>query len=269
MKKYILLFVATLGLLLLSCNNQKQPLIIVSKEYKNQAFHHWLMSGDSNIKIISVYGMHNQDSIRDLLRKADGIIITGGEDINPSLYGQPAEIKRCGTVNNYRDSLEIMLIKYATTHKIPLLGICRGHQIINVALGGSLIVDIPQDIGSDTLHRKNGHATMHMVYIMPKSLLHNIVKIDSGLVRSNHHQAVKTVGHDLLPVAFAPDSVIEACEPVDTTQQFILTLQWHPEGMDYASPLSYRIRDFFLHKVKSHNKNKDDEQTAIFIGTRH
>lgn len=256
MRRFLHLTLILAIFLLVSCNKDSRPLIILSKEYKSQAFHHWLMSGDSNINILSVYGMHNRDSLLSLLKKADGIIITGGEDINPTLYGEPEEKKHCGTINDYRDSLEIMLINYAVEHKVPLLGICRGHQIINVALGGSLIVDIPQDIGSDTLHRKDGHATMHMVYIKPDSYLHNIVKTDSGLVRSNHHQAVKQVGKNLHVVAYAADSVIEACEPVDTTSQFIITLQWHPEGMDYSSPLSYRIRDFFLHKARAHKNNR-------------
>ncbi len=255
MKQVLHLILILSTFLFLSCNQDTRPLILVSKEYKSQAFHHWLMSADSNIRIVSVFGMHDRDSILSLLKKADGIIITGGEDINPTLYGEPEEINRCGIINDYRDSLEIMLINYAIKNKIPLLGICRGHQIINVALGGSLIVDIPQDLGSDTLHRKDGHATMHLVYIKPDSYLHNIVKIDSGLVRSNHHQAVKQVGKNLHVVAYAPDSVIEACEPEDTTGQFILTLQWHPEGMDYNAPLSYRIRDFFLHKVKTYKKH--------------
>ena len=253
--KKIFFFYIFLNLLLISCK-QDSPIIIVSKEYKNRAFHKWLQQDESNIKIISVYGMQDKDSILNLLKKADGIIITGGEDVNPELYGKAEEKKRCGQINMYRDSLELMLINYAIKKNIPLLGICRGHQIINVALGGSLIIDIPQDIGSDTLHRKNEHATMHLVYIKPNSFLHKIVQVDSGIVWSNHHQAVKKIGSLLKPVAFAKDSIIEACEPIDTTKHFILTLQWHPEAMDFSSPLSKNIRESFIAKIKEHYFSK-------------
>ncbi len=252
MKKLNLVLFILLGTFLLACNTQKGPLIIVSKEYPNMAFHRWLKSGDKDIHVVSVYGIQDKDKMRKLLKEADGIIITGGEDINPALYNEPQEIKHCGKINNYRDSLELMLIKYAINNKIPLLGICRGHQIINVALGGSLIVDIPTYIHGDTIHRNHGHATMHEVYINPHSYLFNIVKVDSGMVRSNHHQAVKHVGKSLRAAAYAPDSIIEACEPIDTTKQFILTLQWHPEGMQYKAPLSYSIRDFFIVKAKEY-----------------
>ncbi len=244
--------------LLSACHKTDKPLIIVSKEYKSQAFHKWLMDADSNINIVSAYGIHSDDSLYALIKRADGIIISGGEDVNPALYNEPQEIKRCGKINPYRDSLEQKLIRYAIKHKIPLLGICRGHQIINVTLGGSLIVDIPQDIGSDTLHRKDGHATMHMVYIQPGTYLHNIVGVDSGMVRSNHHQAVKQYPPMLRVSAYAPDTVIEATELRDTTQMFLLTLQWHPEGMDYNSPLSGRIRQVFLYKVHQHFKTRKD-----------
>jgi len=253
MKKLLLLWTAFV--LLLACQKgERPPVVVVSKNYDNR-FTEWLHKQDSSIQVISLYGIHDRDSIKKILRKADGIIISGGEDVNPSLYGEPEEITRCGKINVYRDQLEMNMIKYALNHKVPLLGICRGNQILNVTLGGSLIVDIPQDIGSDSLHRKNGGATMHIVYIKDGTMLKRIVRADSGLVRSNHHQAVKKLADMFRASAYAPDSVIEAIEPKDTTEYpFVLGIQWHPESMEDDNPLNYRIRQAFLAKVLAHHK---------------
>ncbi len=244
-----------------SSSNQPVPLILVSKDYNN-THEKWLSNsvGNHNLKCVNMYAVKSSDSINLLLKKADGIIISGGEDVNPSLYGKQDEIERCGTINPHRDSLEQKMIRFAVKNKIPLLGICRGDQILNVTEGGSLLIDIPTDIGSKYLHRDSrkakehkSTAVYHSVYIEKGTFLYNIVKVDSGNGYSNHHQAVKKLAKGFRISACAKDKVAEAIEPVDTLlHPFILGVQWHPEAMDVKNPLSGRIGRKFMYKVKQH-----------------
>ncbi len=255
--------------IIISCKHQQKvsseknnvPLILVSKDYKN-THEKWLFNsiGNRNFICINMYAIKSNDSINLLLKKADGMIIAGGEDVNPALYGKQNEVDRCGTINPHRDSLEQKMIKYAVKNKIPLLGICRGHQILNVTEGGSLITDIPTDVGSKYLHRDSrkaeehkSTAVYHEVYIKRNTFLYNIVKVDSGSAYSNHHQGVDKVAEGFKVSAYAKDNVIESIEPIDTLQYpFILGVQWHPEAMDTRNPLSGTIGRKFMRKVNKY-----------------
>ena len=255
--------------LIVSCNDREKinsdkralPLILVSKD-STQTHDTWLSNsaGNHNFNCVNMYAVKSEDSVRLFLKKADGIIISGGEDVNPALYGKQNELDRCGTINPHRDSLEQMMINYAVKNKVPLLGICRGHQILNVTEGGSLIIDIPTDVGSNYLHRDSrkaeehkSTAVYHEVYIKRNTFLYNIVKIDSGSAYSNHHQAVDKVAPGFKISASAKDKVVESVEPTDTLiHPFILGVQWHPEAMDTENPLSGTVGRKFLNKVRQH-----------------
>ncbi len=263
MKKLSMLFIL---ISIFACNrtippkNVKniRPLVVLSV-YNNNV-ENWLKNADTNLRIIAAFGINNDDSLKKLLSLADGIIITGGEDINPALYGKADEINKCYKISPKRDTLEIKMTNYAISNNIPLLGICRGEQMINVATGGTLYTDIPTDIGSLTMHRHHG-ATTHSVKIIQNTLLHSIVGVDSGTVYSNHHQGVEKLGRHLLAAAYAPDSLIEAIEFYDTIiHPFVMGVQWHPEKMKQTNPLSYRIRDFFIKKVIQHSKLKNKQK---------
>ncbi len=266
--KKVLLYILIIGLSV-SCKHQQHvnsekksvPLVLVSKDFRN-THEKWLSNsvGNHNFKCVNMYAIKSKDSVNLLLKKADGIIIAGGEDVNPGLYGKQNELDRCGTINPHRDSLEQKMIKFAIKNKIPLLGICRGHQILNVTEGGSLIIDIPTDVGSKYLHRDSrkakenkSTAVYHEIYIKRNTFLYNIVKVDSGNGYSNHHQAVEKIATGFEVSAFAKDKVVEAIEPSDTTlHPFILGVQWHPEAMDTKNPLSGTIGRKFMNKVKQH-----------------
>ena len=268
--KKVWFYVLIIGLSV-SCKHQQRlnsaeksvPVVLVSKDFKN-THEKWLSNstGNYNFKCVNMYAVKSKDSVNLLLKKADGIIISGGEDVNPGLYGKQNELNRCGTINPHRDSLEQKMIKFAVKNKIPLLGICRGHQMLNVTEGGSLIIDIPTDVGSKYLHRdsrkaKEGKSTAvyHEIYIKRNTFLYNIVKVDSGNGYSNHHQAVEKIAPDFNVSAFAKDKVVEAIEPVDTLlHPFILGVQWHPEAMDTKNPLSGTIGRKFMNKVTQHFK---------------
>ena len=263
MKKILIVILAFLTIL--SCKDQKETgienkknssVILVSKD-SEKIFETWLIksTGLENFSCINMYPFKEIDSVKSLLKMADGIIISGGVDVNPGLYGKANEKDRCGVLDDYRDILEQLMISYALQNEIPLLGVCRGHQIMNVSLSGSLIIDIPEDIGSDTLHRNNGR-TNHMIYLERNSYLYNIVKIDSGMILSNHHQAIDKLAPDYKISSYAGDKVAESLEPVDTTTHpFILGVQWHPEGMDVNSPFSGNIARKFFSKANQHFLN--------------
>ena len=129
---------------------------------------------------------------------------------------------------------------------IPLLGICRGHQILNVVNEGSLIIDIPSDFDTLVAHSK-GHK--HMVQVVEGTLLYEILGEDSGMVNTSHHQAVEILAPGFRASAYATDGLIEAIEPVDRTKHpFILGVQWHPESMirESQSPFTVAIAKRFM-----------------------
>ncbi|QSX04864.1 gamma-glutamyl-gamma-aminobutyrate hydrolase family protein [Sedimentibacter sp. zth1] len=182
------------------------------------------------------------------LNLVDGLIISGGEDINPEYYKEQP-IQELGRLSPDRDLTESILIKKAIENKIPLLGICRGCQFINAIMGGTLYQDIykqlkdvnghsPSNISNDLLY--------HDVEILEDTLLHNILKKDIVRVNSFHHQAIKIVGRGLKISAKSKDGIIEAVESEDGN---ILCVQWHPES------LSEKYEDFLnIFKVFFNNE---------------
>ncbi len=234
---------------ILSCNVKKETsyTIILPSDYKNSV-ENWLLNFDTTLSVINIYNLPT-DSLDIVLKNADGIVITGGADIQPKIYGQDSLRKYCGEFSPHRDSLDSILLNYAINHKLPLLGICRGLQYINAGLGGTLIPDIPTFIG-DSIHRNNG-AVYHTVRILPNTFLASVCCVDTGTVYSNHHQAINDLAKSLRISAIAPDSIIEAVEWKDTTgKNFLLAVQWHPEAMDYTKPLSADIAKAFIFAVK-------------------
>jgi putative glutamine amidotransferase len=197
-----------------------------------------------------------EDSVGFWLSVADGIIISGGPDINPAIYGREYEKDRCENIDYRRDTLEMRMIRYAIDHDIPLLCICRGQQMLNAFMGGSLIIDIPTDYDTLVVHRQKGKPrAVHMVSVVKGTMLSDIVKSDSGLVNSSHHQAVELLAPGFRATAYAPDSIIEAIEPSDSSEHpFILSVQWHPEAM-YSEPdpaFSLTIARRFMAAVYAH-----------------
>src|SRR6056297_74027 len=158
MKKYI--FIVFIFLLTISCSLEREHedkiTIILSKASKN--YIKWL-SSDSTI-ILDAYKSENIDS---LLNIADGIVLTGGEDINPLMYSDTVNIKLCGVIDNERDTLEKRLYDFASSNKIPLLGVCRGMQMINVLNGGTLYGDLPTQLDGNIKHRKVSGNIKHKI----------------------------------------------------------------------------------------------------------
>ena len=176
-------------------------------------------------------------SVDDALRGLDGLVLTGGEDVDPALYGETAH-PAVTDVNHERDSFEIGLIRAVRERDLPLFAICRGIQVLNVACGGSLIQDIPTQVTSDVNHKiktppNESFALAHEVWLERDSLLERLLRetlegSDICNVNSRHHQAVARVAEGFRVSATAPDGVIEAIE--DPAARFCLGVQWHPEN---------------------------------------
>ncbi|MFN2571041.1 MAG: gamma-glutamyl-gamma-aminobutyrate hydrolase family protein [Gemmatimonadales bacterium] len=157
-----------------------------------------------------------------------GLVLTGGEDVAPERYGA-APHPRLGAVDPGRDAAELALIATARSRKLPILAICRGIQILNVAFGGTLYQDLESERPGPVPHA--GETSQHAVRFEAGSLLARTLGTRSATVNSRHHQAIRDVAPGLRPVAWAEDGVIEAAEPVDQRASWILAVQWHPEDL--------------------------------------
>ena len=165
------------------------------------------------------------------LAGAGGLVLTGGEDIDPAEFGQPAN-PATGTPHRARDSYELALARAAFENRVPTLAICRGAQVVNVALGGTLIQDIPSQRHTASDHDPSGKRAnrTHDVVVEPRSLLGNIVGCASIRTNSSHHQAADSVSHQLCVTARSRDGIVEALEPYDPAW-WMVAVQWHPEEL--------------------------------------
>jgi putative glutamine amidotransferase len=189
----------------------------------------------------------SEDDLAETLSHLDGLLLPGGGDVDPNNYEQEQIVEMWG-IDPERDRVEIALAREAMQMDLPLLGICRGVQILNVAMGGSLWGDIrsqyPSDIAHDNYngdHPRNYIA--HKVCVEPHSKLHAILGIDAQ-VNSLHHQGVKQVGAGLQVVATAPDGFIEGLEAPD--RRFAVGVQWHPENLVGDDPEMLGLFEAFV-----------------------
>jgi putative glutamine amidotransferase len=188
------------------------------------------------------------DITLETLPLCDGIILSGGEDVDPQFYGQDPHPQLGQTLPN-RDLVEFTVVDYAIKHNIPILAICRGAQLLNVALGGTLIQDIPNQVKEPIQHSQTVERSRdtHWVTVSEDSQLFQILGSDQIRVNSLHHQAIGTVAKDLRVVASSSDGIIEAVEYMGSNT-FIIGVQWHPESM--ASTNS-RMNKLFLQFIQS------------------
>jgi len=164
-------------------------------------------------------------------------VLTGGEDVDPARYGEQRH-EKVRSVNVARDATEAALVEEARARGLPVLAICRGIQILNVALGGTLVQDIPSQCHTDIDHDEEGarNSRTHEVSIEPGSLIAGAVGTEHLSVNSFHHQSVKRVADGMKVTARSPDGVIEGIESTDE-KWWVMGVQWHPEEMtDSAEP---------------------------------
>jgi len=173
-----------------------------------------------------------ENAVDETLAGLDGLVFSGGSDLDPEIYGQEAHEETSGVVRR-RDDAELALLKGALERDMPVLAICRGSQVLNVARGGDLVQHLPDVVG-DEKHKHDPPGTFadHDVDLVPGSRVQSLLG-DRAPVKSHHHQGFGTLGEGLQESARAEDGTVEAVE--DPAQRFAVSVLWHPEaGEDFA-----------------------------------
>jgi putative glutamine amidotransferase len=172
------------------------------------------------------------------LEGVDGLLLTGGEDVDPALYGASAS-EWLSPPSRERDLFELALFATARERRLPILGICRGIQLINVAMGGTLYQDIPAERPSGIQHRPDGRrdSRTHGIRLTPGSRAAQALGATEFSVNSSHHQAIRELASGLLATGWTEDGLIEAAETANGSH-WLLAVQWHPEEMhaQHAAP---------------------------------
>ena len=180
-----------------------------------------------------------EQAVQDALT-CDGLLLPGGGDMDPKFYGQ-ARIPACGEPNLLRDAAEPLLLRAFLAADKPVLGICRGIQVMNAVLGGNLYQDIKP---FEHLPHNDHWAKVHTVTVRRGTLLSRILGQDTVLVNSQHHQAVDRVAPGFTLAALSEDGIVEAIEKPDA--RFCLGVQWHPEWLSDADPAMQGLFDAFV-----------------------
>lgn len=190
----------------------------------------------------------DEEYLKEVLKRLDGIVLTGGNDLDPALFGERPSSK-LGMVIEVRDSSDLFIARYALEKQIPILGICRGLQIINVALGGKLIIDIPSEGYLDhTIVSIAKYKEVHSVKLERNSKIYDAYGKEEIRVNSLHHQGIKELGNGLRCIGWSEDGICEAVELEGN--QFVLGTQWHPEMMYSKNEVHLEVFKLFIKACK-------------------
>ena len=229
----------------------KNIVIGISDGSKYFNYENWIQD-QPGIEIIKL-SYHN-NNFSDIER-CNGIILTGGSDINPRLYNQPEYLAYCNPkdIDESRDEFEWKIIQHTEEKQKPVLGICRGLQFINVFFGGTLVPDIPAFGKFNHSKFEEGRDREHLVEIDSNSILYKILGKENGEINSAHHQSADMPGYGLVVNAMSPDGIIEGMERREPEgKSFLMLVQWHPERMtNQESIFSKNIKQSFLDAVRN------------------
>ena len=217
---------------------------ITTSDTNFQNYPNWIAGEGVEIIQLSYTEKNTQD-----FDSCDGFVLTGGIDVHPVFY-QNARVDYPNTTvfNESRDHFEIQVFEFACQKNKPVLAICRGMQLVNIALGGNLIQDLQEN--GFTNHRKGPDGDReHKIDVEPGTLLAQISGVQHGFVNSAHHQGLDQIADELNVSAFSEDGVVEAIEYKDANKPFLLAVQWHPERMQIPATneaFSQNIRSAFM-----------------------
>jgi len=199
--------------------------------HRSYARNAWAIADAGGLPVYIPTGL-TEDALRELYERLDAVLLPGGPDVDPEYYGA-ARHPETKIIDDARDTLELTLARWTLADDRPLFGICRGHQVMNVAFGGTLIQDIPSEVETDLPHETPStlpRATIrHDVAIAPESRLASILGTTHVGVNSLHHQSVERPAPGVLVTGYSPDGVVESLEVPD--KRFVLSVQWHPEDL--------------------------------------
>lgn len=231
--------------------SQKIKIGVTFSEARYENYPKWIIGDDADIELVELsWEKQNWDDIED----CDGIVLTGGVDTCPRFYENERTDypNKPDNWNEARDEFEMHVFETALNFDHPVLAICRGLQLVNVALGGDLVQDLEEAGKND--HRRHGELDgQHAVSVVEHSLLNHVSGVTAGNINSAHHQAVGRISDELMVSAVSPDGVVEAIEwKVKEGEPWLLAVQWHPERMldKESNPLSKNIREKFLEAVR-------------------
>lgn len=213
----------------------------------NQRYFHAVAAAGAAPVLIPL--VDETETLRAIYERMDGVLIPGGVDVDPAMFGE-APHERLGRIDPARDRVEIQLVKWAVDDGKPVLGLCRGLQVINVALGGTLYQDLDAEYPNAIKHDYYptfGFARDHLAHDVTLTLgsrLRYALESERIPVNSMHHQGIKVLGRSLAPAATAPDGLIEAVEACDDS--FLVGVQWHPEVFESTDPNTEHLFSDFI-----------------------
>mgnify|MGYP000891430789 CR=1 FL=1 len=243
--------------------------IVASRLFASRTYENFLDRLDVSCSVRWINASElSEDALNSAIAAADGILLTGGADIHPVRYGQSADTSRCGSIDVERDALESRLLRAVDSLHLPLLGICRGMQFMNVHNGGTLHPHLPDVLGTNA-HRAgaegNSKDTIHFVQSNDfGAFLHLNIDSASSQVTSHHHQGVHMLAPNLISRAVAPDGLIEAIQRRDTIAfPCYIGVQWHPERSPQGQPHVEPIGRFFLNAAERHAKISNQKLSMV------
>jgi putative glutamine amidotransferase len=217
---------------------------VTTSDTNFQNYPNWISGEGVEVVLLSYEQKNTQD-----FDSCDGFVLTGGIDVHPDFYqNDRVDYPNTTVFNESRDLFEMQVFEYARKQNKPVLAICRGLQLVNIALGGNLIQDLQENDFAN--HRKGPDGDReHKIEVKPGTLLAQIAGVQHGFVNSAHHQGLDQIAEGLKVSAFSEDGVVEAIEYKEANKPFLLAVQWHPERMQIpASNLAFsqNIRSAFI-----------------------